>query len=112
MSHKNIDINDVHEAFYLYIIEHNEKFDYYLVKYEFKSVFNDYEYSPYVTSKLSDNKTMIPWKNFLEKVIDDFKDKGYTFNHIAELQIITKAKKWICRLISILNITCMLLNGN
>ena len=26
-------------------------------------------------SNVSDNKTIISWKNFLEKVIDDFKDK-------------------------------------
>ena len=44
-------------------------------------------------SKLSDNKTTIPWKNFLETVIDDFKDKGYTFHHIAEMLIITIAHK-------------------
>ena len=44
-------------------------------------------------SKLSHNKTMIPWRNILKKVIDDFKDKGYTFNHIAERHIITIAQK-------------------
>ena len=54
---------------------------------EFKLVFDDYQFYPYETSKLSDNKTTIPWKNFLEKVIDDFKDKGYNFNHIAEMHI-------------------------
>ena len=27
------------------------------------------------------------------KVIDDFKDKGYNFNHIAEMHIITVAEK-------------------
>ena len=42
-------------------------------------------------SKLSDSQTVIPWKVFLGKVMDDFKDKGYTFNHIAELHIITIA---------------------
>ena len=52
-------------------------------------MFIDYECSPYVTSKLPDNKTMILWKNFLEKVIDSFKDKGCTFNHIAEMHNIT-----------------------
>ena len=56
-------------------------------------MFNDFEYSPYVTSELSDNKTMIHREKFLEKVIGDFKDKGYTFDHIAELHIITIAKK-------------------
>ena len=30
LSHKDIDINNVDEMFYLYIIEHNKKFDYYL----------------------------------------------------------------------------------
>ena len=93
LSHKNIDKNKVDEAFYLYIIEPCKKFDDYLIKCEFKLVFIDYEYSPYVTSKLSDNKTMISWKNFVMKVIDDFKDKGKTFNHIAEMHFITIAKK-------------------
>ena len=44
-------------------------------------------------SKLSDNKTMTPWKKFLEKVIDDFKDKRHTFNHIAEMHNKTIAHK-------------------
>ena len=82
-------------------MEHKEKFDYFLIKCEFKLVFNDYEYSPFVTSKSSDNKTAIPLKNFLEKVIDDSKDEGYTLNHIAEMHFITIANKWICRIISI-----------
>ena len=81
------------KRFLLYIIEHNKKFDYYLIKCEFKIVFNDYENYPHVMSKLSGNKTMISWKNFLGKVIDDFKDKGYTINHIAGMHIITKANK-------------------
>ena len=75
-SHKDIDLNDLDGAFCLYIIEHNKNFDYYLVKCEFKIVFIDHEDSPYVTSKLSENKTMIPWKKSLEKVTDDFKDKS------------------------------------
>ena len=33
-----------------------KKFDYYLVKCDFKLVFIDYQYCPYVTSKLSDKK--------------------------------------------------------
>ena len=63
------------------------------MKCEFQLVFNDYQSCPYITSKLSDNKTTISWSKFLEKVIGDFKDKGYTFNHIAEMHIITIAKK-------------------
>ena len=36
---------------------------------------------------------MISWQNFLEKVIDDFKIKGYNFKHIEEMNIITIANK-------------------
>ena len=63
------------------------------MKCQFKLFFNDYQYCPYVTSKLSGNKTTIPWSNFLEKVISDLKGKGYNFNHIAEMNIITIANK-------------------
>ena len=90
---KGIDIIKIDQPFHLYIIEHSKKVDYYLVKCQFKLVFKDYQFRPYVTSKLSDNKTMISSSNCLEKVIDDFKNKGYTFNHTAELHIITIAKK-------------------
>ena len=38
-----------------------------------------------------DNKTLIFGKRILMKVLDDFKDKGYTFNQIAEMHIITIA---------------------
>ena len=63
------------------------------MKRDFKLAINDNQYCPYVTSKLYDNQTMIPWKNFLMKLIDHFKDKRYTFNHIAEMHIITIANK-------------------
>ena len=36
-----------------------KRFDYYLIKCEFKLVFNDYQYCPYVMSNVSDNKTII-----------------------------------------------------
>ena len=43
LSHKNIDVNDVDEAFYLYVIEHNKKFDYYFMKHENKLVFINHQ---------------------------------------------------------------------
>ena len=33
------------------------------------------------------------WYKFLENLIRDFKDKGYNFNHIAEMDIITLSNK-------------------
>ena len=44
-------------------------------------------------SKLSDYKAVCFWRNFPEKVINDFKNKGYNFNHNTEMNIITIAKK-------------------
>ena len=38
-------------------------------------------------------KTLISRPTFLEKVIDDFKNKGYNFNHIEEMTIITIVDK-------------------
>ena len=36
---------------------------------------------------------MISWQKFLGKVIDDFKNKGYNFNHIEEMNFIAIANK-------------------
>ena len=41
ISLKDIDMKNVDEAFYLYIIEHSKKFYYDLSKCQFKIVFND-----------------------------------------------------------------------
>ena len=35
------------------------------------------------------------WNNFSDKLINDFKGKGYTFNHIAETNILTIANKLV-----------------
>ena len=105
---ENPNINNIDEIFYEYIIEHNKIHDFYPLKCEFEIIFNDNQYCPYITSNLSDNKTMISWSTFWEKVIDDFKDKGYNFNQLAEKNFITKANKWICHMISILNIICVI----
>ena len=56
LSLKDIHINNLDEAFYLHIIEHSKKVDYYLLKCQFKLFFNNYQYCTYVTSSLSDKK--------------------------------------------------------
>ena len=75
LTNENLDINIVDEVFYVYIIQHNKKYDYHLIKCHFKLVFNDNQYRTYVKSNLFDNETMVFWQNFLEKVIDDFKKR-------------------------------------
>ena len=63
------------------------------MKSQFKLVYTDYQFCPFVTSNLFDNKTLTLWKSWLEEKIDGVKNKGYTFNHIAEMHIITIANK-------------------
>ena len=90
---ENADINNVDEVLYAYIFQHTKQYEYYLIKCHFILVFKDNHYSTYVKSNLFDNKTMITWKNFVEKAIDDFKNKEYNFNHIVETNIITIANE-------------------
>ena len=61
-------INDIDSIISSYIIEHNKKYYYYVIKCEFKLVFNNSEHAPHIMSKLSDNKTMISWSKILEKL--------------------------------------------
>ena len=51
---ENPDINKIHKAVYENIIEHNKKDDYYFIKCDLELVFNNSEYSPHISSKLSD----------------------------------------------------------
>ena len=86
-------MNDARKAFYEYIIEHNRKYEYCLLKSDFKLGFNDYQYCPYIAPKLFDNETMCFWQKISENPIRNKKNKGYTFNHIAEMHIMRIANK-------------------
>ena len=90
---ENPDINNVVRAFWEYNMHHNKKYDFCLVKCQYKLVINDNQNCPSVMSILFDNRTMISWHNFLEGVIDDFKNQEDNFNHKAEMNIITVAIK-------------------
>ena len=61
---ENLNINDIDEIFYAYIMVHNKKYDYYLIKCQFELVFNDNQYSTYVKSNLFDNETMFSGRIF------------------------------------------------
>ena len=90
---ENLDINNVDELFYAYIIQNNKQYDYYINKCHLKLVFNVIQYSTCVKSNFFDNKTMVSCQNFLEKLIDDFKNERYNFNLFDEVTIITIANK-------------------
>ena len=90
---KNPGINEINDRIVSYISEHDKKYDYYLIKYDFKLVFNNYEDSPHIKSTLFNSKIMFSWKSSLEDVINEYINKGYTLNRIDELNIITIADK-------------------
>ena len=93
LTKENPDINNVDEVFNAYILQHKKRCECYPIKCHFKKVFSDNQYRTNFKSSLFDNKTTVPLKIFLEKVSDDFKQKGYNFNHIEEMKIITIANK-------------------
>ena len=92
LSLKNIDIRDVDEILSLYIKGHKKKFNHYLLKGEIKLVFINQD-CKFIRTGLIDNKTFISWSNYLKDAINNLKEDGYHFNHIAEMDIVTLAHK-------------------
>ena len=93
LSLKNIDIKDVDEILYLYMMAHNKKFNQYLSKGQLKLVFNINQDCKDLMTGMIDNRTNISWSNYLREAINSLKEEGYHFNHIAEMDIITLAHK-------------------
>ena len=69
---ENPDINNVDKLFYAYNSQHNNEFDYYLIKCHFKLVFNDNQNSTWIQPNLFNIKAKIPWNKNLEEVIEKF----------------------------------------
>ena len=93
LSLKNVDIKDGDEILYLYMKDHNKKFNHYLMKGEFKLVFNNNHDCIYGMTGMIDNRTFISWSTYLRKAIHNLKEEGYQFSHIAEMDITTLAQK-------------------
>ena len=92
LSLKNVDIKDVDEILYLYMIDQNKKFTQYLLKGQFKLVFNNQD-CKYLMTDMINNTTNVSWSNYIRDAIDKLKEEGYDFNYIAEMDIITLAHK-------------------
>ena len=93
LSLKNIDLKDFDEILYLYMKDHNEKINHYLLKVNFKLVFIDIQDCKYITTGMIDNRTFISWSNYLRGAINNLKEEGNDFSHLAEMDIITLAHK-------------------
>ena len=93
LSIDNLDLNNIEKKFYTYIDEYNNKFEFYLVRCEIKLVFINMESYPLASNKLTNKKTMVSWKIFVENIIIIFKIKGFDFSHISQMIIIIVCNK-------------------
>ena len=93
LSLKNIDLKDVDELLYSYTKDHDKKFNHYVLKGQFKLVFNNDQDCKNIVTGMIDDRTFISWSNYLREAIDSFKTEGYVFKQIAEMDIITLAHK-------------------
>ena len=71
-----------------YITNHNEKYSIFLIKCDFKLIFNnDFLISIHIETDFYHNTTFMNLKRFLLFFIDKFIEKGHTFSHIDEMNI-------------------------
>ena len=75
------------------MIDHNKKFNQYLLKGQFKLVFNNNQDCKYLMTDIINNTTNISWSKYLTAAIDNLKEEGYRFNCIAEMDNLTLAQK-------------------
>ena len=93
LSFKNIDIKNVDEILYLYMKDYNKKYTQYLLKGQFKLVFNNQD-CKYLMTDMINNTTNVSLSNYLRDVNSNLKEEeGYYFSHIAEMNSITLAHK-------------------
>ena len=87
ISFKIFDMKDVDEILYLYMKDYNKKYIQYLLKGQFKLVFNNKDCKKLMTDMIN-TTTNISWSNYIKETIE-----GCDFSHIAEMDIITLAHK-------------------
>ena len=87
LSLKNTNIKDVHEIVYLYMKDYFKKYNQYLLKGQFKLVFNNKD-CKYLMTDMIKNTTNVSWSNDIRETTE-----GCDFNYIAEMDIITLAHK-------------------
>ena len=93
LSLEDVDIDEIDETYSLYMIDLNEKFDFFKVKGEFKIVSDGEQRTEFINARSFDNRTRIWWKDFLNEVISGFSNFGLKFDYVGELKIITIVDK-------------------
>ena len=72
--------------------DYNKKVFQYLLKGQFKLVFNNQD-CKYLITDMINNTTNFSWSNYIREAIDSLKKEGYQFDHIAKMDVITLAHK-------------------
>ena len=70
-----------------------KKFNQYLLKGQFKLVFNKNHDCKYLMTDMINNTTNVSLSNYLREAIDSLKEERYDFIYVAEMDIITLAHK-------------------
>ena len=73
----NPNINNIDEIFYSHINEYNNKYEYYLVRCEFKLGLLNTDHYRLASSELTENRTMVSRKIFVENAIINLKNEGF-----------------------------------
>ena len=73
--------------------DHYKKTIHYLIKSDVKLVFKGNQDCKYLITGMINITRNISWSTYLREVIDNSKEEGYHFNHIAEMDVITLAHK-------------------
>ena len=63
---------------------HIKKINHYLLKCEFKLVFNIIQDCKYIMTVMIDYRTFNSWSKYLREAINNIKEEGYNFSHMAE----------------------------
>ena len=75
LSFKKVELKDVDEKLYLYMKDHYKKINQYLLKRQFKLVFNENQDCKYLMTDMINNTTNISWSNYLREAIDSLKEE-------------------------------------
>ena len=87
---KNPNFFVINKIFNDYITNHNKKFNLFLIKCDFKLIYNNDLLTPIlIETDFYHNNTLFNLKRYLLYKIDNFIEKGYILSHIDEMKTTT-----------------------
>ena len=90
---KNPDIKKINKIIDTFINEYDKKYDFYLIKYNFKLVFSNPQHVMNIETSPHTSRITLSSGYLLNDAITDIDNQGYTFDRINEFNILTIADK-------------------